>query len=137
LGLAVSIVLISAPTAKSQSRTGSIVGTVTDTSGAVVPGTTVRVTNVRTGEVVTEMTGNVGEYVALNLLYGEYKVTAEKPGFKTAMRPGLTLQIGQTLKMDLTLEPGAVTQNVQVTGAAPLLDTQSSDESQVIRACSH
>jgi hypothetical protein len=108
-----------------QSRNASVLGTVTDASGAVVPGAKVTVTNINTGEVSTAIAGAAGEYTVVNLLYGSYKVKAELQGFKAAEQAGLTLEIGQQLKIDLVLVPGVITQTVEVTGAPALLSTQS------------
>ena len=119
------LALATAVVAMAQSRNASIVGTVTDTSGAVVPGATVTVTNINTGQVSTATTGAVGEYTVVNLLYGSYKVKAELKGFKAAEQTGLTLEIGQQYKVDLALAPGIVTETVKVTSTAALLSTQS------------
>lgn len=118
--------------ASAQSRTCSIVGTVTDSSGAVIPGAHITVTNVGTGEVATTTTTAAGEYTVLNLLYGQYVIAAARDGFTTAKRTAVQLEIGQRLKADFVLRPGTVQQAVVVKGAAPLLSTQSSTVSQVI-----
>jgi len=119
------LALATAVVAMAQSRNASVVGTVTDTSGAVVPGVNVTVTNVNTGEASTAATGAAGEYTVVNLLYGSYTVKAEMQGFKAAEQAGLTLEIGQRLKVDLVLAPGTVKETVEVTGTPALLSTQS------------
>ena len=119
------LALATAVVATAQSRNASIVGTVTDASGAVVPGATVTVTNINTGQVSTATTGTVGEYTVVDLLYGNYKVKAELKGFKAAEQTGLTLEIGLQYKVDLALAPGTVTETVKVTATAALLSTQS------------
>ncbi len=108
-----------------QSRTSSVVGTVTDTSGAVVPGAEVTVTNVNTGETSTVVTGDQGNYSVVSLLYGAYTVKAGMAGFNTAEVSNLTLEINKSAKVDLVLTPGAPDQTVEVRGATPLLSTQS------------
>ncbi len=115
-----------------QSRDSAMVGTISDSSGAVVPGARVTVTNAGTGETFTYTTGESGEYVVLNLLYGDYRIQVEKSGFKTSTREGVRLQIGQRAKLDFTLTPGAVSETVEVAGTAPLLETQQATVGQVI-----
>jgi protocatechuate 3,4-dioxygenase beta subunit len=81
-----------------QGNTGTIVGTVTDPSGAVVPNATVQLTNVRTGVQTTAVTDNFGNYTAPFLQPGEYRVTAEVPGFKTFVREGVVLEVLRQLR---------------------------------------
>lgn len=118
--------------ATAQSRTAGIVGTVTDSSGRVIPGAKVTVTDVLTGEIRSATTSPVGDYTVLNLLYGQYTVTVEKTGFQTMQRSGLTLEIGQRLRVDAPLKVGAVTQVVKLSGVTPLLSSQSATVDQVI-----
>src|SRR5436853_181262 len=80
--------------ARAQSRTAAIVGTVTDASGGVVPGAKVSATNVLTGESKSVLTASVGEYAIVDLLYGRYDISVEKPGFQKVERRDLRLEIG-------------------------------------------
>jgi hypothetical protein len=123
-----------APILHAQSKAATVVGTITDSSGAVVVGAAVTIKNTATGETATATTGGSGDYVIVNLLYGAYEVTAQKAGFKSSVRTGLSLEIGQETKVDFMLQPGAPNETVQVTGEAPLLETQTSDSSQVINS---
>src|SRR2546430_9842862 len=104
------MVLVFILSTNAQSRTAAIVGTVTDASGAVVPEAKVTVTNVLTGETKATTTRDYGEYTVVNLLYGQYKVIVEKSGFQRVERRGLTLEIGDQLKVDIALQPGEITE---------------------------
>jgi len=114
-----------------QSDTGRIAGTITDASGAVVSGATINVTNVGKDRTVTVQSGGAGEYSVPALSPGDYKVAVTAPNFKSETR-AVTLQVQQTLPLDFSLSAGATTENVQVTGAAPIIATDSSDIGNVI-----
>jgi hypothetical protein len=115
-----------------QVTTGTISGTVRDTSGAIVPGAKVTITNLGKGTSLVYRTDQKGYYYAPFLIPGVYGVTVEKNGFKTETRRGITLQVDQVARIDVTLSPGAVTQTISVTAAAPLVDSQTSTLGQVI-----
>jgi hypothetical protein len=108
-----------------QGNTGTIVGTVTDPSGAVVPNAVVQLINVRTGVQTTALTDNFGNYTAPFLQPGEYRVTAEVPGFKTFVREGVVLEVLRQLRVNISLETGAVTETVSVHAAPPLIETET------------
>src|SRR5262245_21954017 len=95
--------------AQSQAINGSIEGVVRDATGAVLPGVSVTVTNLDTGQSRTVATGAGGEYRAVLLSLGTYRVKAELQGFKTLERTGVTLRAGQTALIDFTMEVGGVT----------------------------
>ncbi|MEK7409085.1 MAG: carboxypeptidase regulatory-like domain-containing protein [Acidobacteriota bacterium] len=126
------LVVVSAPWLSAQQGRGAIRGTVTDSSLAAVPGAKVTVTNVGTGAGFVTETSQEGYYIAPSLLVGNYMVTAERPGFKTAVRRGITLQVDQTAQVNLVLEVGAVTESIDVTAAAPLVDTSTGTLGKVI-----
>ena len=115
-----------------QTQLATLVGTLTDSSGAALPKATVTVTNVRTGVENTALTNATGDYVVPALQVGEYKVTAELPGFKRLTKTGIVLQVAQKARVDLTLEIGEVTQEVTVEGVAPLINSESAELGQVI-----
>ncbi|MGH9355577.1 MAG: TonB-dependent receptor domain-containing protein [Terriglobia bacterium] len=100
----------------------TITGTVTDPSGAVTPGVKMIVTNVATGVTRNAVTNGVGFYTAPNLIPGNYQITASATGFKTQVRKGIVLTVGQELVLNLAMQVGGVTQQVTVTGAAPTVD---------------
>src|SRR6266446_9899539 len=111
--------------ARAQATTGTISGTVTDESKAVLPGVTVLVTNTETGATRTLVTDERGGFRALNLTPGLYSVTADLQGFTTARRENLTLQIGRDVAADLVLKVGALSEQVTVQGVASNVDLSS------------
>ena len=115
-----------------QQNTGTITGTVSDQQGAVIPGAAVEVRNVSTNALFTASTNEGGLYTAPGLAVGEYEISAESAGFKRAVRSGLTLQVNQIARVDLQLEIGQVTEIIEVTGEAPLVDTGDATLGEVI-----
>ena len=115
-----------------QITTGTISGTVKDSTGAVLPGATVEVQNVDTGISRTVSTDSRGYYTAPNLSVGQYAVTASLSGFQTAVRRGITLTVGQNAVIGFTLAVGAVTERVEVTGEAPLVETTTATVSGLV-----
>ena len=118
--------------ASAQNAGGAITGTLTDQSGAVVPGVTITLRNPDTGSERKVETSDAGVYTAAFLQPGPYQVQAGKAGFATIVRKDLTLQVGQTLTVNLTLTLKAAQQEVTVTGAAAIVDTEKTEVSQVI-----
>jgi hypothetical protein len=105
---------------------GTITGTVTDPTGSAIPGATVTVTNVATGVVArTLTTGPGGIYAAESLPVGTYQVSVAASGFQTSVSSNLTLNVADRLGVDFSLKLGATSQRVEVTGAAPQVQTQS------------
>ncbi|HEY6272967.1 MAG TPA: carboxypeptidase regulatory-like domain-containing protein [Terriglobales bacterium] len=105
---------------------GTITGTVTDQSGAAIPGATVTVTNVGTGVVArTVTTGAGGIYTAESLPVGIYQVSVRASGFQTGVSSNLTLNVADRLGVDFRLKLGVTSQKVEVTGQAPQVQTQS------------
>ncbi len=104
---------------------GEITGTVTDSSGAVVSGVAVTVTNTATNQARTATTNMSGAYSAPYLVPGMYDVRAEISGFKTVERKAVEVQVGAVARIEFKLEVGDLSQRVEVTGGAPLLATDS------------
>ena len=104
--------------AQSQAANGTIEGVVRDTTGAVLPGVTVTVFNLETGATRSPLTDGGGNYRALLLPLGAYRVKAEITGFKAVERTGITLSAGQTAVINVTLEVGGVAEVVSVSGEA-------------------
>jgi hypothetical protein len=127
-----ALLVFCAPRMAAQGLFGTISGTVTDQSGAVVPGATVKVTNVNTNVATTLTTSEAGVYNAASLNPGIYNVEAEAKGFKTALVKGITLEVNANPKVDLVLEVGATTQVVEVTAEAPLLQSQQTSLGQTV-----
>ncbi|MBI3680249.1 MAG: TonB-dependent receptor [Acidobacteria bacterium] len=115
-----------------QDPRGHITGQVTDSTGAAVPRATIHITNLGTNVTHTAISNVQGAYEALYLLVGRYRVTAEMPGFKTWTRPQVELRIGDRLRLDIALEVGAVTESVEVTAEAPVLESTSGSIGQVL-----
>ncbi len=101
-------------------------GLVKDPSGAAVPSATVSIRNAATGEARDLSTNRDGLYSAPNLLPGSYEVSASSEGFKKTVQRDIVLTVGAQQALDFTLEVGAITQNVEVQGAPPDVQTQSS-----------
>ena len=124
--------LMAAALAAGQSFTGSILGTVKDSSDAVVPQARVTVVNTGTNARAEVRADSSGNYVAPLLPPGRYTVEAEAPGFKRAVREGIVLQVQQQARVDLVLAVGAVTESVVVTADAPLLESTTSTIGKVV-----
>jgi hypothetical protein len=120
------------PELPGQSATGDIQGTVLDTSGAVIAGAIVKLTNTGTGFTRTVTTNDRGDYRAPLMPLGTYEITAEYAGFQSKVVRGITLQVDQTAVIRIELAPGTVTETVAVTAATPLLESQESSLGQVI-----
>jgi len=132
VGSVVLLLGVLAFSAVAQTNKASIVGTVTDSSGAVVPGVTVKITKVDTNATREVATSDSGTYEAPLLDIGTYKVTATKQGFKTVAQENIVLQTNDRLRIDLAMPAGDVSGQVTITAAAPLVETESSNRGSVI-----
>ncbi|PYV86930.1 MAG: hypothetical protein DMG05_18585, partial [Acidobacteria bacterium] len=108
-----------------QINEGTVVGTVRDSTGASVPGATVTVTNVDTNVESSTVTNTVGEFIVTNLIPGRYKVVCTLEGFRRQVFTDLTLRAGTSSRVDFTLQPGELRQEMTVTSEAPLLQTEN------------
>jgi hypothetical protein len=117
-----------------QENRGSILGRVTDPSGAVAANVQIRVTNVETGAAVQAATNGEGNYQAPFLLPGTYTVTAEHPGFKKIEQDNVAVQTGANVTVNLSLEVGTASETVTVKSEPPLLETTSADLGQNLPA---
>jgi len=117
--------LLSTPSANAQSAFGSLVGAVTDSSGAAVPDASVTLTNLGTNEKKVMQTDASGNYRFVNLLPTQYKLEIEKTSYKRSVHSPVTVQVDSAARLDSTLEVGAVSETVEVTTQAPLLQTES------------
>ncbi len=115
-----------------QTTNGLITGTVTDTSGAVVPDAQVTVTNVGTSLTRNTTTNNTGAYILPQMPPGVYKIDVSKTGFASAGREHVALQVNQSLTIDFQLGVGSTAQTVEVTGAPPQLNTTSATLTDVV-----
>ncbi len=111
---------------------GEITGTVTDATGAVVPGATVTAVNIATAVSQNTLSTSAGKYTLVRLPVGTYNLTAEAPGFRPAQAAQVTLDVSQQREVDFTLAVGGVTAKVEVTAAAPLLNTTNATLANVV-----
>ena len=134
-GLAYAFLLIALPfasTSFAQVDTGAIAGTITDPSGGVVPGAKVTLTNEGTAFSTSTTTGPDGIYTFSPVKIGTYTLTAELSGFQRTTRPHIEVNIQQHVVVDFTLQPGRVTQTLEVLAPPSLLETQSAAVGQVV-----
>ena len=128
-----AVLLCALPAAAfAQQETATIAGTITDSTGAVVPHAVVVVTNVQTGITVRTTATESGSYLVPSLRPGDYSVAVESKGFQKTVRTGVTLQVAQVARIDVTLQTGGLTEAVEVVAATPLLDTLTSSRGSVI-----
>ena len=122
LAAILGVLLLSLPLA-SQGNQGTIQGTVFDQSGGAIAGATVTVVDTARGISRSLTTDSAGAYVAVNLIPGAYVVRGEAKGFQALEHSNVAVEVGQNIRVDLTLQPGAQTQTVTVTSEAPAIDT--------------
>jgi hypothetical protein len=132
LALSMFVMLAICSSAFAQFETASVVGTVRDNSGAVVSGATVTLTNTETGVSSTKTTDDAGNYEFFTVRVGTYVVTAEKEGFAVAVADNVRVAVGARQRVDLSLQVGALTERVEVSGAITQLETDTSQRGQVI-----
>ncbi|MGH9351691.1 MAG: carboxypeptidase regulatory-like domain-containing protein, partial [Terriglobia bacterium] len=130
----VAVVCVFPPLALGQAVNGSVVGTVIDPSGAVVPQARVTITNVGTTVSQTARTDASGYYSFPDLPPGNYKVRVEKQGFATIDRSGVSLFVNSTVRVDVSLKPGEMTQTVTVQSQIPTLQTDTAQTGAQITA---
>ena len=131
VGLAIFFLFFSLG-AYAQVDTGSIVGTVVDASGAVVPGATLTIKDEGTGRTRVQQSGQDGSYNISPLRIGNYTLTVAKPGYQTSVQEHIEVTVQGHLEINPRLEVGQVTQQVEVTSAGPILETQSSSLQQLV-----
>ena len=115
-----------------QESRGTIIGRISDASGAVLPGVTVRATNVATGVQATAKTNEAGSYNIPFLTPGTYRITAEVGGFKRFIQDDVEVRVSETVDLGIAMEVGAVSESVETRGETPLLDTATPSLGQVI-----
>jgi hypothetical protein len=126
------LLLLLATPLLAQDPRGAIVGQVTDSSGAVIPGVKVRATNAATNVLSEAETNAQGHYELLYLLTGTYTVSIEHAGFKSWTQPNVEVRIGDRLRLDVPLTVGQITETVEVTEAAPVLESTTATLGQVV-----
>jgi len=135
LTVALAIALaIATPFAFSQEVTANIVGAISDPTGAPISGADVTVTNTERGTVWNAKTNEAGQYSVLRMPVGTYTVKVTMSGFQTAVQPAFTLVLNQTARIDVQMKMGQVSETVEVSGASPVLQTESTEVSTLINA---
>ena len=124
--------LVCAALVSAQEYRATLVGAVTDQSGAAVPGSRLTVTNVGTGVSVDAVANEQGRFVASYLLPGQYKLQVQQSGFKSFERGPFELRINDRVELNVVLEVGQMSDKVTVVAEAPLLETSTSGRGQVI-----
>jgi hypothetical protein len=126
LGFIIAVGLLPGSLA-AQAVTGTILGTVTDSTGALIPGATITLTHAGTGLTRTVVSDAAGEYTAPSLPTGKYTVTSELSGFKTVTQPDVDLGVDQRVRINVRLEIGTVSETITITGQSPLVQISSSE----------
>src|SRR5262249_38220381 len=128
LALLLIVAPVSSALAQSQAANGAMEGTIVDTSGGVLPGVTVTITNLETGAERSVVTNENGFYRALLLPLGRYRVVVELPGFKKYEESGVRIGAGQTAVVNATLNVGQVSEAITVSAETrPILDSAKID----------
>ena len=117
-----------------QDARGAITGRIVDSQSGILPGVTVTIVNSGTGSKTTTVTNESGQYSALYLIPGTYRVSVELSGFRSAVRESVVVSVGDRLVADFTLEPGGVSEEVQVVASTPQLEVGSASMGQVINS---
>jgi hypothetical protein len=130
--LAAALALALCPSAFAQSYTGTIVGTVKDSSNAVIPGAEVTITNTQTDRQETSTTDIEGRYVSVPLPPGQYRVEAGLQGFRRVVRTGIAVQVNTTVVVDFMLEVGQLTDQIEVRANTPLLEVDTGTVGKVV-----
>src|SRR6266508_3213835 len=117
-----------------QTISTEILGLVTDSSGAVLPGATVRAKRLATGDLRSTVTNETGNYVFPLLEIGEYEVTCTASGFKTEVRRGIVLQLQEKARLDFQMQVGEQVETIEIQAAAPLLKTEDATLGQVVES---
>lgn len=126
--------LLCAGAVAAQTYTGSITGVVTDPADAAIPQAQIELTNTNTGEARRATTNETGRFTFSQLLPAPYSIKVTAPGFRSYVRSGFELITNQTAELNVRLEVGSVAEAIEVTGAPPLLDTQTANQSVTLSA---
>jgi hypothetical protein len=131
---ALTLTAMLATSVSAQVDTGTISGTIKDESGGVLPGATVTITHEGQALTLTSVTREDGTYIFTPIRTGAYAVEVDFPGFRKGVRRGLTVGIGENVRVDFTLQTGVVSEQVVVTGQSPLLQTGSGTVGETLKS---
>ncbi|HXT33650.1 MAG TPA: carboxypeptidase-like regulatory domain-containing protein, partial [Vicinamibacterales bacterium] len=134
LSFAAALLILAPEVVRAQAVYGSIGGTVTDASGGIVPGATITITSVERKAIDVVTSNESGYYLKERLLPGTYTVQAELQGFKTALYNDLKVSVDTQTRLNVKLEPGAVTESVRVEASTPVLKTDRADVASTFEA---
>lgn len=129
---ALSVAILFAAAALAQFEAGSVLGTVHDATGAIIQGAKITLTNVETGITAVTTTDANGNYEFPTVRVGLYRITAEQPGFSTAVLNDIRVSVSSRQRADIQLAVGQASETVEAVGAAPLVQTETSQRDQVI-----
>jgi hypothetical protein len=134
LSLVLGLVLLVPSHVSAQAVTGTLLGNVTDSSGAAVPGATVTARETQTNVTRNVVTNETGYYIFASLQNGTYAIEAELQGFKKVIREGVRVDVNTSVRVDLKLEVGALNETVEVAAETPLLQTDRTDTGRIIES---
>lgn len=130
--LSALLLVLLQPGLTAQDARGTIVGRITDPSGAMIAGAAIRATNVATGVSTTAKSNAAGNFTMPYLLPGAYTVQSEIAGFKTAVREGIQVRVGESVEVNFQMQLGATTETIEIRDETPLLSTAEASLGQVI-----
>ncbi len=125
-------VLVAAPVLLGQSSSGTLTGRITDPSQASLPNVALKLKQAQTGVVLTATTTTSGEYTFPLLASGTYQLEAEAGGFQRSTRTGIVIELGRVVRIDIAMRLGQVSDSVEVSGAPPLIESESATVGQFI-----
>ena len=131
--VAAALFCMVAPGFAQSTNSAELRGTVTDSTGSVIPGTKVTILNTETGVTTDLTTNDAGLYDAVSIRPGKYRVTFAKEGFNRLVRENITLDVGVSPSVDAQLTVGTSQQEIQVTAEASLLKTETGEQSSTLR----
>ena len=129
VALAVPVTMVFA-----QQDRGTFNGTVSDPSGAAIPGVMVTIVNIATNARYDSVTNDAGQYTVPNLPIGTYKLTYQRSGFKSYVRETTTLNVAQVVRVDVQMQVGAITESIEVRDDVPMLQSDSPEVGTVINS---
>src|SRR5262245_37615204 len=129
---AASLAVLLVPILSAQDPRGTVLGRVTDSTGSVLAGAEVRITNEETGVAASAKTNDAGNFTLPYLLSGKYVLSCEHTGFKKWVRGAIQVRINDSVEVDIELQIGAATETVEVTATTPLLSTAEASLGQVV-----
>src|SRR5438445_4503112 len=132
MSTALMLLFLSAPPLRAQVDTGTILGTVTDASGAPINGAKVTLTNEGTSAALSTTTATDGGYTFTAVKIGSYKLTVSFQGFQTMTQTNVPVNVGTDVVVNFALKPGSGTEVIEVSSAPPVLETQSGSVGQVV-----